>query len=79
MAAMPNAEDDLDLLDDIYTRLLKLNIEVVDTLEKEELLKGLEVKEGEINLSEISDDSIRMYLNEIGRYPLIDADEEVRL
>jgi len=24
MAAMPNAEDDIDKLDDIYTRLLKL-------------------------------------------------------
>lgn len=79
MAAMPNAEDDLDKLDDIYTRLLKLNIEVVDTLDKDEILKWVDMKEWEINLSEISDDSIRMYLNEIGRYPLIDADEEVRL
>jgi hypothetical protein len=32
-----------------------------------------------IDLSVISDDSIRMYLNEIGRYPLINGDEEVRL
>ncbi len=79
MAAMPNAEDDIDRLDDIYTRLLKLNIEVVDTLDKDEILKWVDMKEWEINLSEISDDSIRMYLNEIGRYPLIDADEEVRL
>ena len=79
MAAFPNAEEDLDKLDDIYTRLLKLSIEVVDSFDKEELFKWWEWKEQEIELSEISDDSIRMYLNEIGRFPLIDADEEVRL
>jgi RNA polymerase primary sigma factor len=80
MAALPNAEDDLDKLDDIYTRLLKLGVEVVDSLDKEELFKHDEKEKAhEIDLSEISDDSIRMYLNEIGRFALIDAEEEVRL
>lgn len=80
MAAMPNAEDDLDKLDEIYTRLMKLGVEIVDSLDKEELFKHDEKeKPHEIDLSEISDDSIRMYLNEIGRFALIDAEEEVRL
>lgn len=80
MAALPNAEDDLDKLDDIYTRLMKLGVEIVDSLDKEELFKHDEKeKSHEIDLSEISDDSIRMYLNEIGRFALIDAEEEVRL
>lgn len=78
MAAIPNAEDDLDKLDDIYTRFLKLGIEIVDSFDKDKIFKWWE-KIQEIELSEISDDSIRMYLNEIGRFPLIDADEEVRL
>lgn len=79
MTAFPNAEEDLDKLDDIYTRLLKLNIEIIDSFDKDELFKNWDDKPAEIELSEISDDSIRMYLNEIGRFPLIDADEEVRL
>lgn len=58
---------------------MKLSIDIVDTLEKDELFKGGSEKGGEIDLSEISDDSIRMYLNEIGRFSLIDAEEEVRL
>ncbi len=78
--AMPNAEENIDLLDEIYTRLISLQIEVVDTMESSTLLKPKsEDKAAEIDLSEISDDSIRMYLNEIGRFALIDAEEEVRL
>ena len=78
MTAFPNAEEDLDKLDDIYTRLLKLWVEIVDSFDKDELFKWWE-RSPEIELSEISDDSIRMYLNEIWRFPLIDAEEEVRL
>jgi RNA polymerase primary sigma factor len=82
LAAMPNAEEDVDKLDDIYTRLMKMNIEIVDSFDKDEMFKQghtSEEKAQEIDLSDISDDSIRMYLNEIGRFHLIDADEEVRL
>ncbi|OIO76291.1 RNA polymerase sigma factor RpoD [Candidatus Gracilibacteria bacterium CG1_02_38_174] len=82
LAAMPHAEDDVDKLDEIYTRLMKLNIEIVDSFDKDEIFKPghtSEEKAQEIDLSDISDDSIRMYLNEIGRFHLIDAEEEVRL
>lgn len=39
MTAFPHAESDLDTLDDIYTRLMKLNIEIVDNLDKDEIFK----------------------------------------
>jgi RNA polymerase primary sigma factor len=82
MAAIPNAEEDLDLLDEIYTRFLQLEIDIVDNMDKESLFSIDEKKKKEkvnISLSEISDDSIRMYLNEIGRVELISSEEEVEL
>ena len=61
---------------------MEIGVELVDSLDREQMfesLKSAEDKTDMIDLSEIADDSIRMYLNEIGRYPLIDAAEEVRL
>ncbi len=78
MSALPPG-DDIELMDEVFSRLAKLGVELVDSLESDEMFKDAGKKKEEVDLSEISDDSIRMYLNEIGRFALIDAEEEVRL
>lgn len=78
ISALPPG-DDIEMMDEVFSRLAKLKIELVDSLDQEDVFKDAGKKKDEIDLSEISDDSIRMYLNEIGRFSLIDAEEEVRL
>jgi RNA polymerase primary sigma factor len=149
IAAVPNAEENVDLLDEIYTLFVDLGIEVIDVkdaliwdkkgkgggdapatedlteiasddasgddeeegeaeegesvaekLDDEEdglmqmvATAGIAIddkeasddekkkrrREREVDLLEISNDSVRMYLSEIGRVPLIDAKKEVDL
>jgi len=82
MNAIPNAEEDLDLLDDIFKRFLELKVNIIDSLDKENLFKTKKWQKEpktSISLSEISDDSIRMYLNEIWRVELLTGEEEVKL
>jgi hypothetical protein len=68
MSALPPG-DDIELMDEVFSRLAKLHIDLVDSLDAEDMFKDAGKKKEEIDLSEISDDSIRMYLNEIGRFP----------
>jgi RNA polymerase primary sigma factor len=144
MAVVPKAEENVDLLDEIYTLLVNIGIQVIDVKdaliwekrargeltteeptedltqissdeddsdddsdddEKVEKVEGedsLDViatagivvdsdkdlseeerkrrrREREVDLLEISNDSVRMYLSEIGRVPLIDAKKEIEL
>ncbi len=152
MAVVPNAEENVDLLDDVYSLLVNLGIQVIDvkdaliwekkhkggltipeptedlsdiSAEEEEddadtdadsddeeeastvtqmddeedimdvvatagiamekdkessnEVRGRRKREREVDLLEISNDSVRMYLSEIGRVPLIDAKKEVEL
>ncbi|MDD4627821.1 MAG: RNA polymerase sigma factor RpoD [Candidatus Peribacteraceae bacterium] len=145
MSVVPNAEENVDLLDEIYTLLTDLGIQVIDVkdvliwekkgtakaalpipepaedlteiaasdldedddadgddkvekLEEEDTMQvvataGIEIddrdisdeekkkrrREREVDLLEISNDSVRMYLSEIGRVPLIDGRKEIEL
>lgn len=129
LRAVPNAEENIDLLDNVYTLFMELGIDVIDVkdaliwqrktnpnaqaqIQDSEAMSGattaantdddsLEVvasagirtkddpkkvqddkkkkKEREVDLLEISNDSVRMYLSEIGRVPLIDGRKEVEL
>jgi len=69
MSAIPNAEEDIDFLDDIFKRFMELKVDIVDNLEKDNLFTSADNKKNksknDVSLSEISNDSIRMYLNEI--------------
>ena len=153
MSVVPNAEENVDLLDEVYSLLVNLGIQVIDVKdaliwekkhkgglaipeptedladissntdddddeiddsdddeestntatkmgnrednmmdvvatagiaidkdrEVSEEERGRRKREREVDLLEISNDSVRMYLSEIGRVPLIDAKKEVEL
>jgi len=121
MTAVPDIENDIELLDEVYELFMNLGIEVIDVKDTliwqkgskkegdggqgdeeqgdrmhhmvatagipvDEIAKEKQKEDGkrrkkerEVDLLEISNDSVRMYLSEIGRVPLIDAKKEVEL
>lgn len=79
----PTAEENLELLDSLYEKLLEAGVDVYDVSSEKEAEKVAHLEE--IDLTKIkldktmSSDPVRMYLREIGKYDLLTAAEEVDL
>jgi RNA polymerase primary sigma factor len=83
MGAVPDAEENIEALDDLYSTLMDQGIEVTD--QKDKLIWETEPEEdienavNDATLKDIADDSVRLYLREIGKIPLITGADEVML
>jgi RNA polymerase primary sigma factor len=67
-----------DDLDELYTKLRNLDIEIVDHAEVERA-KPSENEEEEDARLEVLDDPVRMYMNQMGKVPLLTREQEVEI
>ena len=78
----PMIEDDVLLLEDLYERFEKEHIEVLESKEfigsgeKEKTTSKKRSREESMDFDQLAQDSVQMYLREIGKISLISADEE---
>src|SRR6058998_65100 len=76
----PEAEQNIELIDRVYTVLLEQGIDVVeDAKEAEQKGKGEEEEEVREPEGVAIDDPVRMYLKEIGKVALLTPEQEVDL
>ena len=89
-ARIPDVPENVELLDGLYTELAEAGVEVTTPEEPaaadlsdewliDEEEEDIGMVEDQTYLDDIADDSVRLYLREIGKIPLLNAEQELAL
>jgi len=89
LRVIPEAEENIELLDELYSIFIEEKIDVMEDLSAVDSVKDLDLSALEKELKEttlettlardVTADPVRMYLREIGRENLLTAEQEVEL
>jgi RNA polymerase primary sigma factor len=86
LSLLPDTPENVEALDALYTELAEANVEIVTSEPAAEFSDEWVGEEGEEvvvedqrYLDDIADDSVRMYLRDIGKVPLLSSEEELAL